>query len=255
VHAEKGKRLKILIAEDNYTTARIMEFVLKKEGYETVWAGSGLEALEELRFDPKIACVVTDILMPEMDGIAMLIQMKKDPVLKSIPVIVCTGYSDIKQIKTAIANGCEHILVKPFQPSDLIVHVKEAINKEAFIIKPETEIMSKFALEPNVFQEILSDFRKELEIWTNRLESGYNITATEPKNSEFDSVLESAKVFGAQKLVEALIRFKNGEKVEEALPKVLIEMQTVIAALDKNEKEEEGEEKQEGQEEQATKSS
>jgi len=80
--------MSILIVEDNPVSMKILELNIKKHGYSTISAKNGREALECLGRHLDIQLVLTDIMMPEMDGLEMLCIMKQKPELRDLPVII-----------------------------------------------------------------------------------------------------------------------------------------------------------------------
>lgn len=117
---------KILFADDDKNLMEVLLLRFKKEGYETVDAYDGDEALTKMKVE-KPDLVVLDITMPKMNGYALVREMKSDESLKDIPVIVLSGkdtMQDIFQIE-----GVGTYLVKPFEFDDLLGKVKEQLGE------------------------------------------------------------------------------------------------------------------------------
>ncbi len=113
----------ILIVDDekNYTT--ILSVVLEEEGYETLTANSGQEALDLLR-NVEVDVVLTDMKMPAMDGIELLEQVKnKDP---DLPVIMMTAHGTVEKAVEAMQKGAYSYLLKPFDNERLTLYVNKA---------------------------------------------------------------------------------------------------------------------------------
>lgn len=196
--------MSILIVEDNETSAKIVEITLKKEGYQTERAINGLEALEKLKANPGFRLIITDIMMPEMDGLALLKAMKAVPAYSKIPVIMCTSLSDADRVREAAIYGCRHYLVKPFRARDLIRRVRESIKDENKIIMSRSEIMRQYGLDQDAYCEIASQFRDLLEQQVALLESKESNAPTYEAPLDLNDVLESANLFGAERLVVLL---------------------------------------------------
>ena len=93
--------------------------------YEFVFVGTGLEALERLNADPTIDMVVTDINMPEMDGLTLLDQIPNvDPNIRSI---IISAYGDMKNIRTAMNRGAFDFVTKPLDFEDLQVTIDRTL--------------------------------------------------------------------------------------------------------------------------------
>ena len=88
---------KILLVDDDQDFAQLLEFDLRKKGYQVVRAGNGEEGLEKVKSE-KPALIVLDIKMPKMDGYTFVRRLKKEPDEKDIPVIVLTSYEPMKDM-------------------------------------------------------------------------------------------------------------------------------------------------------------
>jgi DNA-binding response OmpR family regulator len=120
---------KIVLAEDEPQIARLIEFKLKKEGYEVTWKENGEEALEAIKAD-KPDLILLDIMMPVMGGYEVLRRLKEDENLKSIPVIMLTAMAQEKDVVKGIDLGAEDYISKPFHPAELLARVKRILGKE-----------------------------------------------------------------------------------------------------------------------------
>jgi PAS domain S-box-containing protein len=123
---KEGTGMKILIADDNSNNLYMLEVLLKGAGYEVVMAKIGIEALEKLcasRFDG----IVSDILMPTMDGFRLIRECKKDPVLRQIPFIFYTAtYTEKKDEDFGLSLGAIRYINKPAESEELLRQIHEA---------------------------------------------------------------------------------------------------------------------------------
>ncbi len=119
---------KIILAEDEPQIARLIEFKLKKEGYQVTWKENGEEALEAIKAD-KPDLVLLDVMMPVMDGYEVLRRLKEDENLKSIPVIMLTARAQERDVVKGINSGAEDYITKPFHPAELLARVKRILGK------------------------------------------------------------------------------------------------------------------------------
>ncbi len=88
---------KILVVDDDPDFLQLLEFDLKKRGYEVVSVTNGAEALEQTKAE-KPQLIVLDIKMPKMDGYTFVRLLKKDPETQEIPVIILTSYEPMRDI-------------------------------------------------------------------------------------------------------------------------------------------------------------
>lgn len=125
-YKEANGMAKVLIIEDDEHIWKIIEYRLKKEKHDLVWASDGLQALEILE-TIKPDLIISDIMIPYMDGIQILKKIKTDDELKDIPIIMLTSKAQEKDITKALELGAQDYITKPFSPSELILRVNKAL--------------------------------------------------------------------------------------------------------------------------------
>ena len=114
-----GPNTKFLVVDDFSTMRRIVRNLLKELGYTNVdEAEDGVQALQKLRSD-QFDFVVTDWNMPNMDGLTMLQEIRKDPALSKLPVLMVTAESKKENIIAAAQAGANGYVVKPFTAATL----------------------------------------------------------------------------------------------------------------------------------------
>jgi two-component system NtrC family response regulator len=113
----------ILIVDDEKNYPPIISAVLENEGYETLTAYSGHEALEILT-DSDVDLVITDMKMPKMDGIALLEKIKEKD--SDFPVILMTAHGTVEKAVEAMQKGAYNYILKPFDNERLILYTKKA---------------------------------------------------------------------------------------------------------------------------------
>ncbi|MDT8440989.1 MAG: sigma-54 dependent transcriptional regulator [Desulfuromonadales bacterium] len=138
-----GERL--LIVDDEEGMRRLLVKVLTRAGYETVVAGSGAEALRQVAAD-RFDLVVTDIKMPEMDGLQLLRELKDyEP---SLPVIVMTAYGTVENAVEALRAGAYDYIAKPFETDELRLAVEKLLERERLLAENRylhAELESRYA--------------------------------------------------------------------------------------------------------------
>ena len=121
--------MKILIVDDREENLYLLESLLKGSGYEVVSAKDGLEALAKLK-EESIDLIISDILMPRMDGFQFCRECKKDENLKKIPFIFYTAtYIDKKDEEFALSLGAERFIIKPKEPEIFLKLLKKVIEE------------------------------------------------------------------------------------------------------------------------------
>jgi signal transduction histidine kinase len=115
----RTKDVEILVAEDSPTQAEHLRFILEQQGYRVTVARNGREALEFLS-ESKPTIVISDIMMPEMDGYQLCKRMKEDEAFRDIPVILLTTLSEPEDIISGLESGADNFIIKPFQKDFLL---------------------------------------------------------------------------------------------------------------------------------------
>jgi len=114
-----GPNTKFLVVDDFSTMRRIVRNLLKELGYTNVdEAEDGVQALQKLRAD-QFDFVVSDWNMPNMDGLTMLQEIRKDPALSKLPVLMVTAEAKKENIVAAAQAGANGYVVKPFTAATL----------------------------------------------------------------------------------------------------------------------------------------
>ncbi len=148
--------MKILVVDDKEEGRKLLEAVLTNNGYEVVSAENGKQALEILN-SGAIDIIISDILMPVMDGYALLSICKSDPRLKKLPFIFYTAtYVSEEDEKLAMDLGVDLFLRKPVEIDEFIVRLKQTV-KNFYEKKqnPRTGTFPKLEDVPSSYNKIL----------------------------------------------------------------------------------------------------
>lgn len=125
----------ILVAEDTKTVQQVLTVHLKKNNYNVILADNGVQALEKLEKN-KIDLIISDVMMPEMDGFVFCKTVKQHETYKNLPFIIVTGQEFLKSKLQGLQYGADKYIYKPYNYIDLISTVKEMLeNKSRFKFK------------------------------------------------------------------------------------------------------------------------
>jgi len=121
--------IKILVVEDSRTQAEHLRHILERSGYRVCIATNGKDALEMVR-NEKPAIILTDIIMPEMDGYELCKALRKDKNTAELPVILVTQLFDPADLVKGLEAGADNIIIKPFEPGHVISRITSTLAGE-----------------------------------------------------------------------------------------------------------------------------
>jgi class 3 adenylate cyclase/CheY-like chemotaxis protein len=154
-----------MIVDDNPTNLEVLRVRLGAQGYEIITAVDGEEALDRVReFEPDL--VLLDVMMPKLDGISVVKQLKQDIRLRFIPVILVTAKSDTRDVINGLEAGGDDYLTKPYEQAALVARVRsmlrikelhDTVQSQAEQLKEQTEQLSSWnrLLEKRVADQLV----------------------------------------------------------------------------------------------------
>jgi signal transduction histidine kinase/HPt (histidine-containing phosphotransfer) domain-containing protein len=117
------KPVNILIAEDSPTQAELLKHTLERHGYRATIAVNGRQAIEAARAH-KPTMLISDVLMPEMDGYELCRKIKSDPDLKNMPVILLTTLADPQDVIHGLECRADNFIIKPYDEGHLLARIQ-----------------------------------------------------------------------------------------------------------------------------------
>jgi len=120
---------KVLVVDDNSTIRDLVSFTLQLDGYETITAVDGLDGLAKLDeiAGADLALIITDIVMPKMDGFGLIKQIRKHKIFHKLPILVLTARGLEEDEHTAKHTGANGFIRKPFEPGELLDEVRKLL--------------------------------------------------------------------------------------------------------------------------------
>lgn len=143
----------ILIADDNRVNRLLLGRGLEEQGHKVVFAENGREALDLLRKD-HFDLMLLDVMMPELDGYQVLAELKLDPHLRDLPVIMTSSLDELDSVVKCVEMGAEDYLNKPINPVLLNARINSSLEKKR-LRDQQRELISKFATK-EVADELLT---------------------------------------------------------------------------------------------------
>ncbi len=204
-HTEPVRRHKhaastrILIIEDDPDTVAILNMFFRKEGYNVDVAGDGEQGLEKLR-EHHHDLVLSDVMMPKMDGFKFCELVRSEPDLKMTPIVLVTAKSDPMDKIAGLEKGADDYLVKPYNLVELRVRVASMLKLKKLrseLIQKEKELERILTLE-----QTLVAISHHINNATAPIAGRAQIC--DPKDPDSVKKLIEASIDGCQKITETL---------------------------------------------------
>jgi DNA-binding response OmpR family regulator len=120
----------VLVVDDKGTTRDIVIHSLKNQGYDTLSAENGADALK-VATERKVDLIIMDVMMPKMDGFTVCEKLRAGDKTRGIPVLICTAKNQREDVMQAVFAGANDYLVKPFSRAQLLAKVKKLLGEGA----------------------------------------------------------------------------------------------------------------------------
>jgi class 3 adenylate cyclase len=143
----------ILIVDDNRVNRLLLSRGLEQQGHAVAFAAHGREALDLLR-DRHFDLMLLDVLMPELDGYQVLAELKLNPHLRDLPVIMTSSLDELDSVVRCIEMGAEDYLTKPINPVLLNARITASLEKKR-LRDQQRELISRFATK-EVAEDLLT---------------------------------------------------------------------------------------------------
>jgi two-component system alkaline phosphatase synthesis response regulator PhoP len=123
-------RPKVLVVDDESDMVELVSFNLKSEGYDVISASNGLEALNQAR-EALPDLILLDLMLPELDGLAVCEILHRIPSTARIPIIMLTAWSSELSRIIGLETGADDYITKPFSPRELMLRVNRTLRAQA----------------------------------------------------------------------------------------------------------------------------
>lgn len=218
----------ILIVEDNAVSAKLAECLLQKAGYETVVAQNGKEALANLPTIRNLQLIITDFMMPEMDGLEFIAKTKALPAYRDIPVIMLSAHHEVSTVRTARSLGCDSFLVKPVDKHQLLERVQHVLRDQPVVLRDKSHIMNVLYIEEEEYYDLIGMLAVQVSaalpvVILEQAESAEPVSGQ--LSHLLDELAQSASLLGADKF-----SMVHSTLIEKA-PLTRAQLPAIIAAL------------------------
>lgn len=117
----------ILVVDDSASLRQVVSIALKGGGYNVIEACDGVDGLAKLAAADKVHLIISDVNMPNMDGITFVKALKQKPEFKFTPVIMLTTEAEEEKKREGQAAGAKAWVIKPFQPQQMLAAVSKLV--------------------------------------------------------------------------------------------------------------------------------
>lgn len=140
--------MKILVVDDDKEIVELLSIYIKNEGYEVEKAYNGKEALLKLRTVSDIDMMILDVMMPELDGISVVKEVRE---ASSLPILMLSAKTaDMDKIK-GLVTGADDYVAKPFNPLEVMARVKSLLRRSQY--QTEQETADKLTIGPLIIEK------------------------------------------------------------------------------------------------------
>lgn len=227
--------MSILIVEDNPLSATVLESNLAKQGWVVLRASDGRAALDLLGQSPDVELLITDIQMPEMDGLELIASIRARPEWKALPVLVATARASADLVTRAASLGVRHLAVKPFNVGQLVQQVRELLRAELPTLRSRQHVQGTLGVNEAGYRDLLHGFDELVAVRLAALDAAAagDATAAGTIGAGLVELRESAALMGADRVVGAIDSVAAGGTTEAAasLGVLARELRRVRAAL------------------------
>ncbi len=205
------EQVEILVVEDSLTQAMQLKHHLQQYSYKVTVAENGKKALEKIK-EQMPDLIISDIVMPAMDGYEMCRIIKNDEALKNIPVILLTSLSEPKDVIKGLESGADNFIVKPYDKDYLLSRVKDVLITNKIRRQENIDVGIKFHFagsthiinseKRQILDLLISTFENAVEQNHELLKKQQELKALNKELEKKTKELEAAKI-AAERATEA----------------------------------------------------
>ena len=205
--------LRVLIAEDDPSTRRILETILTQHGYDVVSTCDGLEAWQELQAEDSPRLVVLDLMMPNMDGLEVCRRIRQSHNLQSTYIIILTSQGRKESIIAGLNAGADDYITKPFDREELrariavgarIVELQRDLSHRVAELGRSNAELEQFAY---ICSHDLQEPLRKIQAFGDRVKSSYSEVLDERGRDYLQRIQDAAGRM--QKLISDLLKYSR----------------------------------------------
>lgn len=225
----------ILIVEDNPVNAKLLVLMLRGAGFQSEIAGNGKEALAMLPDMSEIQLIVTDYMMPEMDGLELIEKVRAIPQFNHIPILIASAHADLETVKRAQRVRCDGFLVKPIERQQLLNRVGELLQSKPLVLLDKWIMVGKLDVSPEEYDELIKMLSDQVSAALKAValeQSDVHEPISESLQQLLPELCDSASMLGANRFVQLYSTYQGNGGVTKAHCRSLLQsLQQLDTAL------------------------
>lgn len=195
----------ILVVEDDLPTRRLEAMILEKAGYIVIESDDAKTALDRLETD-QVDIIISDIMMPGMDGIELLSILKTDPTTDKLPVILVSSVSEQDKVKQALRFGIAGYVLKPIVGPALLQRVQQASKQVPPVLDNPERTISRLGLGISQFQGLIKIMVEDAQSRLKEIDKDVESGKFEAFAKFSKDLHQIATNFGAEALKQSIIK-------------------------------------------------
>jgi len=225
--------LTVLIVDDDELTRRLIASGLRKVGWNTREAEGAEAAINLLETDGSIALVITDVMMPETDGLSMVSELRRNPSYAELPVLICTATGTPAAVSRALGLNIAGYLLKPIDIPRLRETVAQILGAPRRALADVPKTRARLDVDPDRYRELLAELVERLEVSLTEMARLIDNGKFKDLSSLAAALGGAAQNLGAERVAATLVRHFNACETGEParLSSLLSEMQSEVAIL------------------------
>ena len=225
--------MSVLIVDDDELTRRIIASGLRKVGWNTREAEGAEAAINLLETDGSIALVITDVMMPETDGLSMVSELRRNPSYAELLVLICTATGTPAAVSRALGLNIAGYLLKPIDIPRLRETVAQILGAPRRALADVPKTRARLDVDPDRYRELLAELVERLEVSLTEMARLIDNGQFKDLASLADALCGAAQNLGAERVAATLAGHlqacENGEPAR--LSALLSEMRSEVAIL------------------------
>jgi len=232
--------MKILLVEDDPISRKVISKGLQKVGYEMLEADCARDAISLLEKNADIDLLITDVRMPEMDGLEFLDYVRNQGEWPNLPALVYSSLADRETVQQAAKYNIEAYLVKPIDLHHLRKTIQEVLGRESGPLGNVKETLDRLDLDKKSYRELLEALMRQLELGMLKLAKCVEDRNYDAFETYLEDLVAAAQNLGAgtiSQLLQQMGRFVQAsdlqayESGKAKCQESIIELRTAIVAL------------------------